>query len=202
MGINQMKWEQDLVTDIRTGDDELDNQDIPFSLDGYQWSQIGSEQGVELAREKFMSIRDNCRSILEIGVNEFGFTKTWLDNKLADASYVGIDIESREHLTDTDKLVWTIHNSSSNYEENIEKIQSFGIKEFDFIYIDGWHSINQVLADWEYTNLLAPGGLIGFHDTNYHPGPKLFVTALDREKWIIEEPAPATDWGVVFVRRA
>ena len=196
-----MKWEQDLVTDIRIGDDELDNQDIPFSLDGYEWSQIGSEQGVELAREKFMSIRDTCSSILEIGVNEFGFTKTWLDNKNQDATYVGIDIENRDHLTDPAKLTWTIQDSSSNYQENIKKIHSFGIKQFDFIYIDGWHSINQVLADWEYVDLLAPGGIVGFHDTNYHPGPKLFIAALDRDKWSVEEPAPANDWGVVFVKK-
>ena len=39
--------------------------------------------------------------------------------------------------------------------------------------------INQVLADWEYTNLLADGGIVGFHDTSCHPGPYNFIKALD-----------------------
>ena len=196
-----MKWEQDLVTDIRIGDDELDDQDGPFSLDGREWSSINELEGVNLAREKFLSVRDHTRSILEIGVNQFGFTRTWLDNKHKGTTYVGIDVEDRSHLTDPSKLIWTIHNSSSHVDDNMSTINQFGVKDFDFIYIDGWHSINQVLLDWEYTNFLAPGGIVGFHDTNYHPGPKLFIAALDRGKWEVEDNTSATDWGVVFVRK-
>jgi predicted O-methyltransferase YrrM len=201
MGYSIMKWEEDLVTDIRTGDPELDNQDIPFSLDNYGWNDINELAGVELARQKFMAVRDRTRSILEIGVNQFGFTRTWLDNKLPDTTYVGIDIGDRSYLNDPSKLTWTIQNSSENYSENVAKFNEFGITQFDFIYIDGWHSINTVLADWEYTNFLAPNGIVGFHDTNYHPGPKLFTMALDRNKWEVEDVSPKTDWGVVFVRK-
>jgi hypothetical protein len=196
-----MRWEEDLVTDIRTGDPELDDKDGPFSLEGRQWSDINELAGVELARQKFMSIRDNVTSILEIGVNQYGFTRTWLDNKGANTTYVGIDIGDRSYLNDPAKLTWTIEDTSSNYAENVAKFNNFGVTEFDFIYIDGWHSINQVLADWEYTNLLKPGGVVGFHDTNYHPGPKLFIMALDRDKWEVEDISPKTDWGVVFVRK-
>lgn len=196
-----MKWEQDLVTDIRTGDAELDDQDGPFSLEGRNWSDINELAGVALAKEKFLTICANTKSILEIGVNQFGFTKTWLDNKNKDTTYVGIDVGDRSHLNNPDNLVWTIHDTSSNYDSNVAKFNSFGITQFDFIYIDGWHSINQVLADWEYTNLLAPGGLVGFHDTNYHPGPKLFTLALDRTKWEVEDISPKNDWGVVFARK-
>lgn len=196
-----MKWEQDLVTDIRIGDPALDDKDGPFTLDGKPWDSIDELAGVALAKEKFLSVCDKTKSILEIGVNQFGFTKTWLDNKSKDTTYVGIDVEDRSHLNNPENLVWTIHDTSSNYAENVAKFNSFGITEFDFIYIDGWHSINQVLADWEYTNLLAPGGIVGFHDTNYHPGPKLFITALDRDIWEVEDISPKTDWGVVFVRK-
>jgi len=196
-----MRWEQDLVTDIRIGDPELDDQDVPFDLEDLEWSSINELAGVEIARDKFLSVRDHTRSILEIGVNQFGFTRTWLDNKHKGTTYVGIDVEDRSYLHNPSKLTWIIKNSSSNVEENISEINKLGIKDFDFIYIDGWHSINQVLLDWEYTEFLAPGGIVGFHDTNYHPGPKLFVTALDRDKWEIEDYSPKTDWGVVFVRK-
>ena len=196
-----MKWEQDLVTDIRTGDPDLDNQDLPFGTGGYSWGEISETAGVELARQKFMTICDKTKSILEIGVNQFGFTRTWLDNKKDDTTYVGIDIGDRSYLNNPDKLTWTIQDTSSNYASNVARFNSFGITEFDFIYIDGYHSINQVLADWEYTRLLAPGGIVGLHDTNYHPGPQLFTTAIDRDKWEIENIAPKNDWGVVFVRK-
>jgi len=196
-----MKWEQDLVTDIRIGDAELDDQDGPFSLDGRGWSSIDELEGVALAKEKFLSVRDHTRSILEIGVNQFGFTRTWLDNKNKGTTYIGIDIGDRSHLNNPSELTWTIKNSSSHVDDNMATINQLGVTSFDFIYIDGWHSINQVLLDWEYTNFLAPGGIVGFHDTNYHPGPKLFIAALDRDKWEVEDNTSATDWGVVFVRK-
>lgn len=196
-----MKWQEDLVEDIRIGDPELDDRDLPFGTGNYSWGEISETAGVELARQKFMTICDTTKSILEIGVNQFGFTKTWLDNKKDTTTYVGIDVGDRSYLNNPDKLTWTIQDTSSNYDGNVAKFNSFGVTEFDFIYIDGYHSINQVLADWEYTNLLAPGGIVGFHDTNYHPGPYLFTTALDRNKWAVEDISPKNDWGVVFVRK-
>jgi len=41
----------------------------------------------------------------------------------------------------------------------------------DFLFIDGWHSVNQRLADWRYVERLSPGGVVVMHDTNVHPGP-------------------------------
>jgi predicted O-methyltransferase YrrM len=82
-------------------------------------------------------------------------------------------------------------------------IRSVNVSEFDFIFIDGWHSINQVLADWEYTNILGPEGIVGLHDTAYHPGPKYFLEGLDADKWDIVKNAVdnAKDWGIGFVRK-
>ena len=73
-----MKWEQDLVTDIRIGDPALDDKDGPFTLDGKPWDSIDELAGVELAKEKFLSVCDKTKSILEIGVNQFGFTNIFL----------------------------------------------------------------------------------------------------------------------------
>jgi predicted O-methyltransferase YrrM len=73
--------------------------------------------------------------------------------------------------------------------------------KFDFIFIDGWHSINQVLRDWEYTNLLSDNGVVGFHDVSCHPGPKAFINALDATKWEILKNCCPKDWGVAFARK-
>lgn len=193
-----MKWEQDLVTDIRFKDNR-DDSDLP--LVSVEWNSVTTDYGVNLIKEVFLNARDNCRSILEIGVNQYGFTQTFMENKLPGTVYVGIDIEDKSFLNNKEQNIHTIKNSSSNYEENISIINDLGITEFDFIFIDGWHSINQVLADWEYTNLLSSTGLVGFHDTNYHPGPNLFVNALDTSKWFVENNCPQTDWGVGFLTR-
>ena len=65
-------------------------------------------------------------------------------------------------------------------------LMEHGEDSFDFIFIDGWHSINQVLDDWKFTEFLAEGGIVGFHDTNTHPGPMLFVDNLNPDKYIVE----------------
>ncbi len=44
----------------------------------------------------------------------------------------------------------------------------------DFIFIDGDHSYDGTMADFnDYSPLVRKGGLIGFHDTNYGDGPDL-----------------------------
>ena len=193
-----MKWQQDLTTDIRFNDDR-DDSDLP--LMPVDWNTVSTDYGVDLIKEVFLAARDSCRSILEIGVNQYGFTQTFMENKLPSTTYGGIDILDNSHLDSKENNIYTIKNSSNNYDENIKLINELGVTEFDFIFIDGWHSINQVLADWEYTNLLSKTGIVGFHDTNYHPGPSLFVRALDTSKWFIENNCPQSDWGVAFGTR-
>ena len=78
--------------------------------------------------------------------------------------------------------------------------KELGITQFDFIFIDGWHSINAVMTEWEYTRLLSPTGIVGFHDTNYHPGPKEFVDAINQEKWNVAKVCP-DDYGISFAWR-
>jgi len=80
----------------------------------------------------------------------------------------------------------------------MEFIKSIGIKEFGFIFIDGWHSINQCLDDWEYTNILQSDGVVGFHDTSCHPGPAAFVKALNKDMWEVEENLTPEDYGIGF----
>jgi hypothetical protein len=197
-----MKWEQDLITDIRTGDSAADDNDHALDILRKYFVPIEVTDANRAAvTEQFLRVRDNCQSILEIGIcrnDKDSFTHCFLNNKRDDTVYVGIDLDDKTFLNNPEKNIFTIQNTSSDVEANIERMKSFGVKQLDFIFIDGWHSINQVLIDWEYTKLLGPNGIIGFHDVNEHPGPYLFVRALDTDKWNVITDACPDDWGVGF----
>ena len=199
-----MKWQQDLVRDIRTHT-EFDDQDGPnFSvphLEGRTWKEF-SECNKLALHERFLQVVDFAHSILEIGVcrnNEESSTHVFLKNKKKKTFYVGIDLDDKSYLDDQENNVYTIKNSSSNIDENIKIIAELGITNFDFILIDGWHSINQVLIDWEYTRWLSPRGIVAFHDTQAHPGPVEFLNALNTDKWKVVKNVCRYDNGIGFV---
>jgi hypothetical protein len=197
-----MKWEQDLITDIRTGDPAADDNDHALDVLRKYFIPIEVTDANRAAvTEQFLKVRDNCQSILEIGIcrnDKDSFTHCFLNNKRDETVYVGIDLDDKTFLNNPEKNIYTIQNTSSDVDANIERMKSFGVEQFDFIFIDGWHSINQVLIDWEYTQLLGPNGIVGFHDVNEHPGPYLFVRALDTDKWNVITDACPDDWGVGF----
>lgn len=196
-----MQWQNDLIKDIRTNTphDDVDGADNPYLGARGEFT----EENRQSLDEHFMKVKNNCRAILEIGVcRNDNRSSTWsfLNNKKDDTVYFGIDIENKEFLNNESKNIFTIQNSSSKIEENMALIKSNGVTEFDFIFIDGWHSINQVLLDWEYTQWLSKDGIVGFHDTNYHPGPKAFIAAIDQNKWNVVKLCP-DDYGISFVWR-
>jgi len=202
-----MKWEQDLVRDIRTGtkyDDRDGDGGIQHpDMSRWPWREVTEDNRLAFT-ERFLKVRDTCQSVLEIGVCnnlDESITYRFLEHKKPETIYVGIDIKDKSFLNDSSKHIYTIQGSSSQVEENIEKMKSLGIKEFGFIFIDGWHSINQCLIDWEYTRLLAPNGIVGFHDTSVHPGPYHFIKALNKDIWEVEENVCTSDWGIGFARK-
>lgn len=201
-----MKWQQDLTKDIRTntGFDDQDSSggSIPHPY-GHLWPwQEVTEANRSAVKERFLRVKDNCPAVLEIGVcrnKEESITHVFLQNKNPETIYVGIDLDDKSFLNNAEQRVFTIQNTSSDIENNMKKMQEeFGVTEFGFIFIDGWHSINQVLLDWEYVRLLAPHGIVGFHDTSSHPGPHYFVKALNTDLWEVEENVCPTDHGVGF----
>lgn len=198
-----MQWELDLVKDIRrhTGYDDLDGV---AGLGTYNGSR--GEFTVEnrnALTDYFLKTKDNCRAILEIGVcrnHDQSSTWSFLNNKNDETKYFGIDLDSKSFLNNENKNIFTIQGNSSDIEKNMEIIKSKGVTEFDFIFIDGWHSINQVLIDWEYTKWLSLTGIVGFHDTNGHPGPKFFIESIDTNKWNVDRLC-LDDYGISFVWR-
>ena len=212
-----MKWKEDLTKDIRlhNGLDNLDYTDVRQYRSIYP--EVMSDQvnvinaGIECTNcdkesliEKFKLVKDKCRSILEIGVCRNGqqsFVHCLLNNKKKDTFYIGVDIEDKTYLNDSENNIHTIQTDSSNYEYVMEKCKALGVDTFDFIFIDGWHSVNQVLKDWEFTKNLSDYGIVGFHDTRSHPGPYMFIHHLDTSKWkVILNDCP-NDYGIGYATK-
>ena len=215
------RWRLDLTADIRLNDlrDDLDwnygnfpevpNRHIQIDHPTVP-NQTLSTSAVNLAAIKLHldMLGSDCKNILEIGVDEgnknsISSTRLFIDNKATDALYLGIDINDKEYLNDADKNVHTYQIDSTSIEKVMQYAYGLGVKSWDFIYIDGWHSINQVLKEWEYTRWLSPHGIVGVHDTAIHPGPHMFLKYLDRTKWHVIENACAlenNDYGVGFAR--
>lgn len=213
------KWKNDLIKDIRF-DNETDNErDYPFG----EWIGSPQQQGPEfspcnrgeLARS-FLSISEKCKVIVEIGVckihgvtaeswetdDRVRLTSTYvlLNNKKDDTLYLGIDKECRAFLTNRNKNIHTIETDSSNYDKVVAKLKKLGVDTIDYLFIDGWHSVNQVYKDWEYTSLLSDTGIVGFHDTTSHPGPSLFTKNLNPDIWDVKTYCPG-DNGISFVTK-
>lgn len=52
----------------------------------------------------------------------------------------------------------------------------------DFVFIDGNHSYEKVVTDFNLVkNLVMPGGIIVFHDTIFHDGPKQLIHKLRKQ---------------------
>lgn len=210
-----MKWEQDLNKDIRTftnyDDKDLDAilhipAVVAYLNSGSKYEEF-SRLNSSILQSKFLSIKDRCKAVLEIGVNRPNVhtnsppsTDIFIKNKKKETVYVGIDIEDRSFVDEPQNNVHTIMHNSSDYAGALEKIKKLGVEKFDFIFIDGLHDINQFLDDWEYTNLLAEEGIIGLHDTNYHPGPVRFLNEIKKDIWHVESYCPE-DWGISFLHK-
>jgi len=218
------KWKKDLIKDIRF-DDEVDNErDYPFG----KWIGTKQQQGPEfsacnrkeLARS-FLSISQKCKVIVEIGVCKVPAPPTddwesflrrqplfargtstyvFLNNKRDETLYLGIDLEDKTFLDDPYKNIHTLQTNSVNYDEVVNKLKELGVDTIDYLFIDGWHSINQVYKDWEYTSLLSETGIVGFHDTTVHPGPSMFTENLNPDIWDVQTYCP-DDNGISFVTK-
>lgn len=127
----------------------------------------------------------NPRTILEIGVHrprakkECSSTTVIIGNKSEEAIYIGVDKREVGFVKKWGKNIHTVCCDSLEYEKVMREASSVGIEEFDFIFIDGLHSLSQVTAEWRYVQHLSSSGAVAFHDTTTHPGPYLIFEAVD-----------------------
>jgi hypothetical protein len=202
-----LKYEPSLIPTKHGNNDDSDWIEINYS------GPLPTRHFSIYEEHKFLSefelVKKFGGAILEIGVDaydtpEMGKSSTLLllENKLPGAKYVGIDLNDKSYLESMFPNVYTIKNDSGDVENNINQILSWGIDSLDFIFIDGWHSINAILKDWQYVKLLSIGGIIAFHDVNFHPGPIALYDAIDNEYFEKHKlETPYLTWGLAFATR-
>jgi hypothetical protein len=155
--------------------------------------------------DKLLSKKEKI-TIVEIGVNRNSYnessTSILLDNKRDCDIYVGIDIEDKTQLNNSSKNIFTIKNKSEKIEENLIKMKEFGVNKIDLLFIDGWHSLNQVYREWDYTSILSEDGIVGFHDTNGHTGPYFILQSIDTTIFdVYKYLSDVVDYGIGFAVR-
>lgn len=141
--------------------------------------------------------------IMEIGVsrNTRSFTDALLNNKPDTIPYLGVDIDWKTHLDNKDKNIYTIKADSKDQDRIRAYAKEIGLSQISILFIDGWHSLNMVINDWKYSDLLSDNGIVIFHDTNYHP-PVVFVEYIDSNMYdVIKYCTEEDDYGLAIAYR-
>ena len=130
--------------------------------------------------------------IVEIGIERGGTLKIWesIACKHSGALVIGVDI-TKAHVDPriqySDSVQFVIGSSHDASVINEVKAILNG-RQIDFLFIDGDHSPQGVEQDWrEFSQLVKPGGLIGFHDIQCCPEVKSFFGSLPgkRESMVV-----------------
>jgi cephalosporin hydroxylase len=128
------------------------------------------------------------KRILEIGVCNGGSLRFWAE--LAEEKVVGVDINPEIVKT----IPWDWKNNAkitlvigdSILPSIASYVKSIIGDNIDFLYIDGDHTFNSVQSDFNnYSKLVRPGGIIGFHDLDC-PDPYKFFTSIPGPKIICD----------------
>ena len=167
-----------------------------------------SELDIQVLRDALSLLKDP-KLVVEIGVSAAeGVTTTSiiLEWKPDTCTYIGIDTNSKAEFDNVGKKIYTLCNSSVEHDKLYALMELLDLREIDLMFVDGYHSINEVLWEWEYWERMAPNGVMVFHDSNYHPGPIAVLDAVDPELFDVtyygrETPFFETDWGMAVVRR-
>ena len=164
-----------------------------------------SRENQEVLRHCLLQVPD-AHCIVEIGVQRNpppeSSTAILLQNKPPAAAYIGVDIEDKSHIADPVAGIFTLKMDSSDRFKVFALMDQLNLAWIDFLFIDGWHSVRQCLADWQYIERLSPQGIVLLHDTNVHPGPVALFDAIDER--LFDKTKHCTgedDWGIAVIRR-
>jgi hypothetical protein len=172
-----------------------------------------SSSNQQILKKHFLELRSKKDKlvILEIGVarlttNLYDHTSTtiFLNEKRDTDIYIGIDINDKSFLDNPAKNIHTIKSPSERVDEILALVKStYNVDQIDCLMIDGWHSINQCYAEWNYTKILSKDGIVIMHDTNCHPGPYFLVKSIDERVFdVYKYLSDIQDWGIsVAVRK-
>jgi len=201
-----------LTNDIRLLNQEDNDKDWlnihpnPFEIVGNK--EFSSCNQASLT-EEFTKVKDQTKVIVEIGVSRISYNQTYdqtltsvfLKHKNAETIYLGIDVNDKTSLQGLGRNIFTLQSKSEYYERVKAKLDALKISQIDFLFIDGWHSINQVIDELWYVDFMKSGGVIGFHDTNYHPGPSRIIKNLNPSIFeVVQSCEQQNDWGIGFAK--
>ena len=124
------------------------------------------------------------RTVLEIGLDFGGTSFLWSRAAAPDAHLLAIDIKPvgrfgdwspfsivRRGFAVGSQRVTLLMGSDSHNERTLGRVTALlAGRPLDFLFIDGDHSHDGVWADFKmYSPLIAPGGLVAFHDVSPNP---------------------------------
>lgn len=201
-----------LTNDIRLENLEDNDKDFipqfpnPFQLVGNKEFSMCNQTALT---EEFTKVKDQTKVIVEIGVSRITYNQTYdqtstsifLRHKSPETIYLGIDIDDKTFLQGMGRNIFTLQSKSEDYEKIQAKLDALKISQIDFLFVDGWHSINQVIDELWYVDFMKSGGVIGFHDTNYHPGPSRIIKNLNPDIFeVVQYCEQQDDWGIGFAK--
>ena len=153
-------------------------------------------------------------NILELGVADNGNTNSTtqilISNKRPQDVYCGIDIIQKNAWNGENVNI--IHSPSEYIDINIDRLnrlyaqkveplrsmeepfqivpsivveESNVVNEIDMLVIDGWHSMEQLYKEWQYTRILSSVGVVFINSVNLYPGPYYITKSIDDTKYDI-----------------
>ncbi len=134
--------------------------------------------------EQMLAIVERLKpaSVLEVGSMWGGTLWHWLQ---FGGKVVSVDDEMRragEWADWADVAGAELHLLQGMSQDPAIVEQAFELGPYEFIFIDGDHTYGSVRADWEnYREMVAPGGVFAFHDTQHIGDPTYGVEQLWNE---------------------
>jgi cephalosporin hydroxylase len=183
--------------------DNADNDSDSLSFGGPYPPREVSLESYELVKQELLKYKD-CKAILEIGIfqNIKGFSYLLSMEKDPKTIYVGLDKDERRYLGQPVDNIFILKSDSADREFVKSELRKLGVDKLSILFIDGFHSVNMVLNDFKYSELVEPGGLVILHDTNFHPGPNLVYQAVDEnvfeKELYFDNPS---DYGLAILRK-
>lgn len=182
-----------------------DDQDHPVYVN---WDEMPrsevSDCNLAVVQQAVTELGTNLLAALEIGVNRNGersMSRIIMDQRPRFSYYMGIDIEDKSYLNDAAANTWTMQISSAERGAIADRLRELGIGDLDLIMIDGWHSVNMCVNDWQFTQRLSDHGVVILHDTNTHPGCVALYEAVDESLWIKERFCLENDFGIATFKK-
>jgi hypothetical protein len=174
------------------------------------WSVFTRGHPVEVTKQSYDLVAMLAQpyathGIMEIGVCRNGmgsFTHALLGNKPNHIPYLGVDLEDKTFLNNKEKNVFTIQSNSHDQDKVRSYAKEIGLEKISILLIDGHHSVNACINDWLYTDMISDNGIVIFHDTNSHPGPVVFLPAIDENMYKVTKFFENDDdYGLSVARR-